>query len=258
MSRSVASTAGSPTVTVNGDDSKLAAFGATPENVCSSFQMVTGHDTAMSGLLLDQNLEPGCCVAVCTHRRTREMSRFLDSLVLQTRTPDELVIIDASPDGQTEQMLRNRAGLGQLAQRVVYLRVTGPLRGLTRQRNYALRWATRDLIAFFDDDVVLSPDCLQEMESVHRSGGGSIAGVAAFVENQQQPPSALWRVRRLLGIVPSLRPGSYARGGMPVSWNFLAENSDVTEGDWLSGCSMMWRTAVARRSAIQRGVCRLL
>ena len=248
MNHSLRDTSASQAVAVSEDGLRIAlSIAAMPENVCSYLQFRMGQEAAPGSCTLDDKLAGGCCVAVGTHRRTFELSRFLDSLAQQTRSPYELVIIDSSPDDQTEQMLRNRTGLPELASRVVYVRVMGPLCGLTRQRNYAMRWVTRDLIAFFDDDVVLSPECLQEMESVHQSGGGSIAGVAAFIGNQQQPPSALWRVRRLLGIVPSLRPGSYARGGMPVSWNFLPENSDVTEGDWLCGVSMMWRTAVAPR-----------
>lgn len=206
-----------------------------------------GREASPDSLQPDQALEAGCCVAVCTCRRIQELSRFLDSLAQQTRLADELLIIDASPDDQTEQMLRGREGLPHLAQRVLYLRVGAARRGLTRQRNVALQWATRDLIVFFDDDIVLLPRCLEEMEAAHRSGQGSVTGVAAFLENQQGPPSLLWRVRRLLGIVPSLRPGSYAPGGMPVSWNFLLENSELTEGEWLCGCAMMWSTAVARR-----------
>ena len=189
----------------------------------------------------------GVAVAICTHQRPDSLKRFLVSLALQDRRPDELIIVDASEDGATEQMLQELPNVDQFAARFLYLRVSGALKGITHQRNFALRWVSTDLVAFFDDDIELLPNCLREMERVHRETKQVLAGVGAFMCNQAWPlhDSWVWRTRQNLGLVPSLQPGRYYRSGISVPWN-IPSLDGLMEGDWLPGCAMMWKTAIAR------------
>ncbi len=190
-------------------------------------------------------LAPGITVAICTLRRPENVGRILRSLGVQTRRADEIVVVDASPDARTESVVREAAGLPG-AGRLVYMRVTRSRVGLTRQRNGALALAGRDLIVFFDDDVVLDARCLEELERVHRKEPGT-AGVGAMLEEPVRPrPPAIWRLRRLLRIVSDLAPGRYHRSGMSTPWSFAARSGGVVAGDWLPGFAMMWRTGLAR------------
>lgn len=210
------------------------------------------HDGAQCGG--GDDLEPrgagltaGVTAVICTYRRPESLLRAVRSLAAQTAPPQRLVVVDASPDAATEEALRADPRVASAAGCVVYLRVTGRLKGLTRQRNFALRFVGTDLVAFFDDDVVLQPDCLAEMERAHRTAPDAV-GIGAFVENEPEP-SAFWRVRRALGIVPHLAAGRYTRTGMSIPWGFLrGEDSKaaLVEGDWLPGCGMMWTTEAAR------------
>lgn len=135
-------------------------------------------------------LRPGVAVAVCTYCRAKGLNRFLDSLGAQQRRPEQLVIVDASPDDKTEQSLRKRPDLDALAAAVLYFRVTGP--------------------------------------------------------------RLIWRLRTALKIVPHLRPGSYCRSGMSITWSFLPPNEELTEGQWLPGVAM-WKTAVVRELGFFEG-----
>ncbi|HXH25934.1 MAG TPA: methyltransferase domain-containing protein [Vicinamibacterales bacterium] len=186
-------------------------------------------------------LLPGISIVLCTYRRPSSVARFLDSVAGQTRRPDELLVVDASPDAETERVV----AAGGAGCRVEYWRVSGPLRGLTRQRNFGLRHVSRELVAFFDDDVVLEPRCLEELERAHRSSE-EIVGVGCFAETFT-PPTLLWKVRRALGMVPHLRPGSYTPGGISIPWRFLAPTDRLVDGDWLPGCAMMVKTRAACR-----------
>lgn len=198
----------------------------------------------------------GCTVAICTHRRPDALRRFVDSLAGQLM-PAQLLVVDASPDDATERMLAGHATLDRLAGVTDYIRVDGSLRGLTRQRNVALEYVTSEMVAFFDDDVVLLPGALGVLVAALVScgvEGERVAGVGAVIENELAPPNALWRVRRALGIVPSLRPGAYTSSGMSVPWRFMPRApgaaapspAGLLEGDWLHGAAMVWRTAEAR------------
>lgn len=198
-------------------------------------------------------LADGYAVAVCTRHRPDAVVRFVQSLAGQGAAPIQLIIVDASTDARTEHALRALPVLARCAARVDYVRVTAELAGLTRQRNVALRWAAARLVAFFDDDVVLLPGALEEMARVHAALGPAVAGVGVVIENERAAPSALWRLRAALRIVPSLRPGSYAPSGMSVPWSFLHATTAVVDGDWLPGCAAMWRTEVARAVGFDAG-----
>jgi GT2 family glycosyltransferase len=164
---------------------------------------------------------------------------MLDSLCRQVRQPDEVLVIDASDDGRSEDVVQGFAG----ARSVAYWRVVPPLKGLTRQRNFSLTLAAFDLIAFFDDDVLLEPRCLAELERVLRARP-DVVGAGCLAETFLAP-SALWRVRRALGMLSESKPGAYTRSGMSIPWRFHPPTEDVLEGDWLPGCAMMVRSEAA-------------
>ncbi len=192
-------------------------------------------------------LSNGCTVAVCTYKRADSLRRFLDSLAKQSRKPDELLLIDASRDSKTERMLLNRSDHEDLANAVTYLRVSEDDRGLTRQRNLALKLAAFDVIAFFDDDVVLGIDCVLSMEKALRENVSDTVGVGAFDEARTQQLPFVWRIRRALGIVHTLKPGMYCRSGVSTPWNTLRPTHGLVEVDWVGGFAMMWITRLARR-----------
>jgi GT2 family glycosyltransferase len=189
-------------------------------------------------------LRTGLTVVVPTYKRRDSLARFLDSVVLQDRLPEEVLVVDASPDADTERMLQSHDSAVALGRRLKYWRVSGLLAGLTRQKNFALRHVNTDLVSFFDDDIVLEEGCLREMERVLRSRGSELAGVGCFTE-VETPPTGLWRLRHRLGLVPSLQPGTYARSGISIPWHFQPSPDSVVEGDWLPGCAQMVRTAAA-------------
>jgi GT2 family glycosyltransferase len=230
----------------------------TLDNVVAWFHRGSGCGATDFPREPEGNLQRGCSVAVCTYKRAKSLARLLDSLLAQDRKPDRLVIVDASPDDETEQAVRNHPSAEQLADCLLYFRVGGPLKGLTRQRNFALRWIATDLVVFFDDDIVLLPGCLREMEKAHRApgehiGGEHVVGVGAFIEGQTQCPGWLWRARHLLRAVPDLQPGRYHRSGISTSWRFLSSTEEVIEGDWIAGNAMMWKTAAAREVGFHEG-----
>src|SRR5882762_3052832 len=146
--------------------------------------------------------------------------------------PERVLTVDASPSDQTERAVRDHDSLAVVGSDLLYFRVTDGLRGLTRQRNFALRWVTTDLVAFFDDDIVLSPGCCAELERHHRELGDRVVGVGALIENQLQAPRLAWRLLRWLHAVSDLRPGTYSRSGISIPWGFLPRTEDrLVEGD---------------------------
>jgi GT2 family glycosyltransferase len=215
------------------------------ENIVSSFRR--GREDSPGGVpVAGAGISvAGLTVVVCTYRRAESMIRFVDSLSTQTYRPFAFIVVDASPDAATETALQAHPQVETLATMVEYYRVTGPLKGLTRQRNFAIARVRTELVAFFDDDIVLRPACLQTMVAAH-DAQKDVVGVSAYVENAYEVPSRQWKIRRMLGIVPDLHPGRYHRSGHSISWNFLPPTDAVVPGDWLPGGITMWKTDVIR------------
>ena len=45
-------------------------------------------------------------LVICTYRRPGPVRRLLEAVAVQTRRPDEVLVVDASPDQETEEDLR--------------------------------------------------------------------------------------------------------------------------------------------------------
>jgi len=189
------------------------------------------------------SLFPGLTVAVCTYHRSLPLEQFLNSLELQDRLPEVLLIVDASPNDLTESMLKSHPW--QLHE-IIYLRVGHSLQGLTRQRNIALDWCTTDLIAFFDDDIMLEPDCLKELEAnIHNSD--DIVGVGSRIINEDSKPGLMWDILNWMGAIPDLTPGKYHRSGLIAPLRLLGSHQGGVNVDRLQGGCTIWRTSIARR-----------
>jgi GT2 family glycosyltransferase len=199
-------------------------------------------------------LRRGLAVVICTYRRAASLERFIDSLrehngAPAALVPAQLIIVDASPDDAAETMVQQRDDLAHLAEQVSYFRVAGELKGLTRQRNFGMRWVQTDLLAFFDDDIVLLPGCLRALDDAYRAHSAEAVGIGAFTVGDElmRPEDRLrWQLRQMAGMLPALRPGRYYRSGMQTTWAFMPSTDAVVEGDWLHGCAMLWKTEVAR------------
>ncbi len=107
-----------------------------------------------------------CSVIICTKDRPADLQRCLDSLAKQTRLPDELIVVD-SGSNDVQPVVAAFAGTAPAC-------VTQHLRsapGLTKQRNVGIRQATKDIIYFLDDDVLLDPSYIEEIQRVYETPG---------------------------------------------------------------------------------------
>lgn len=187
-------------------------------------------------------------MVICTMNRAKYIAKFIDSLLLQAYKIKQLIIVDASSGNETENVLQTFPKLHELVDQILYFRVTNSLIGTTKQRNFGLRWVTSDLVAFFDDDMILSHDCLSLMEKAFRVSETKIAGVSPNIEDSGQQQSMLmWRLRLLLFILPSSEPGRYFRSGMASPWIYRGAGKNPIEVDLLASGAVMLQTLMARR-----------
>lgn len=212
----------------------------------------SGHLSSQPPAVPGSSMREGVTVAVCTFQRAASLLQMLESLPSQTLRPQRLIIVDASPDDETREAVAGFQQHAAIADEVIYFHVEGAFKTLTCSRNFALEWIDTDLMVFFDDDVVLEPDCLAEMVQPLRARP-DVVGAGGYATNYTKSPSSYWQLRRLIRVVPDLKPGQFCRSGIATPWSFLPQNEDWVEGQWLAGFAMMWRTHLARQVRFNEG-----
>jgi GT2 family glycosyltransferase len=111
-------------------------------------------------------------LVICTRDRPERLERCLRSVAALTFQPSEIVVVD---NGSRCEETRSVAA--QFA-RVRY--VVEPRRGLSRARNTGVRASSSPLIAFTDDDIVLSPEWLRHLTEPLRDPQVSAASGLVF------------------------------------------------------------------------------
>ena len=97
-------------------------------------------------------------VIVITLNRAESLKDTLTSLVKQTRQPDELIVVDNGSQDNTKEIVLS------FSDRLNIKYVYEDKRGIPYARNAGVRNATRDIIAFIDDDCVADEDWLKYIE----------------------------------------------------------------------------------------------
>jgi glycosyltransferase involved in cell wall biosynthesis len=101
-----------------------------------------------------------------TYNRARLLAAAIESVLAQTRPPDEILVVD---DGSTDGTPAVAARFGPLVRLL-----SQPNRGPAAARNHGLREARHEWIAFLDSDDLWAPTKLEKQASLARKGGGLI------------------------------------------------------------------------------------
>ncbi|MCU7922572.1 MAG: glycosyltransferase [Candidatus Thiodiazotropha sp. (ex Dulcina madagascariensis)] len=103
-------------------------------------------------------------VIIPTHNRRHTLPRALDSVLVQSFSPLEIIVVDDGSDDGTRRLIENRyPQCGYFAQ---------PNQGVSSARNLGIQQAQGEWIAFLDSDDCWLPDKLRrQIELVGRSAG---------------------------------------------------------------------------------------
>ncbi len=100
--------------------------------------------------------KPSLSVLVCTRNRARKVERAVVSVLANSYTDFELIVVDQSTDNATRDAMAAIAD-----ERVRYI-ATDTV-GVAISRNIAIREAAADIVVFTDDDCVCARDWLQSI-----------------------------------------------------------------------------------------------
>lgn len=100
--------------------------------------------------LLNKDQDQSVSIVICTRNRRDDLKKCLDQLVLSIQGTDEIIVVDNAPDNQNTALL-----IAEYPQ-VTY--VLEPRKGLDIARNTGAKNASKNIIAYTDDDVQVAID----------------------------------------------------------------------------------------------------
>lgn len=117
---------------------------------------------------------------ICTYKRSQPLFKLLLSVQHQTLYPNEILIVDGSPDDFTKEMLTQNSFQG-----LKYFKVDEKDRGLTKQRNYGIARVQEvsEVVCFLDDDTVLEPTYFEEIIKTYALFPEAL-GVGGYITNE--------------------------------------------------------------------------
>ncbi len=187
--------------------------------------------------------QPTSSVIICTRNRIDDIICAIKSLKKQTKQPQQLIVIDSS-----DQQLINKPpfkaifNTQQFPNTELIYRHTKP--GLTYQRNIGISCVTSDITYFFDDDVILDPAYLKQMNSAFSNNQKYMGGMGT-VTNMPAKKNDVYRLIRIIFFLQrDYASGNFTFSGMPTHAYGLQKLKQV---EVLGGCCMAFRTCTLKK-----------
>jgi|SRR5215204_2299398 len=180
-------------------------------------------------------------VIVPTIGRPESLRNLLLSISIQTAKVGEVVVADGSSAGETEVVINDPKWRAK-GLIVRHVRVQPP--NAVRQREAAIGKAEGDLLLLLDDDVVLEPDCVEQMLEALAAGPEVVAVTADFKNESWSRPTKSWRwyLRYVLGLKEGEWQGRVL--GPLLRYGYYTRQSSVQDIEWLgSGNSLIRKSA---------------
>ena len=170
-----------------------------------------------------------------TRNRPFELLNAIRSLCIQSRLPDELIVIDQSIDNKSGSAIAN---LMRKFKQIKLLYVYDPkILGLVDAKRISLGYASGDIICFLEDDIVLETDYIQQIELGFKKNANML-GCCGIITN---PPAQNFLYRAMFTI---FHRGIFKDKRIEVHGNFRGHNNYLIESNALSGGISAWRREV--------------
>jgi glycosyltransferase involved in cell wall biosynthesis len=155
------------------------------------------------------------------------LPRLLDSILAQTRPPDEVVIADGGSSDGTKQIL------AEYARRLNLVVLDCPDANISQGRNAAIAWARGDLIASTDAGVRLDPHWLDEITKPFARGADVVSG---FFEPDPRGVFETALAATTLPALRDIRPDGFLPSSRSVAFRKSAWQAISGYPEWLDYC----------------------
>jgi len=181
-----------------------------------------------------------------TKNRPDDLVKALISILEQTRLPDQLIIVDQSSDNKSASLV-NTIISGECYLDLVY--VHDPfISGLVEAKYVATELACGDIICFLEDDVILEPDYIEQIE-LGFLDRPDMVGCCGVITNPPRQSAAYVFFFKVFhrGIFMDRRVGLYGC--------FTGRGHKLIASEMLSGGLSAWRREVFKLVAFDVANC---
>ena len=183
-------------------------------------------------------------VIICTKNRIQEVTKCIESVLIQTLLPDEIVIIDGSDTEELNLEIKRRFN----GEKILYVH-SKP--GYTYQQNIGIEASSGNILIFLDDDVILDKDYIKNIIYVFDNDfGKKVGGVSGEIIAEKQDDNFVKRVFKfgfqILAIMFFLTrsgDGKFLLSGLPKVIKSGSVDR-ITNIEYLHGCDMAFRREV--------------
>lgn len=133
---------------------------------------------------------PKVSTIIPTIGRVESLRALLESILTQSRRPEEVLVADGSGQEGIAALLAEPSWASE-GLSIQHLRVNPP--NAVRQRQAAIAASKGEFLFLLDDDIVLEPACLERMLALLEADGGLSAVTADFSNQAWSRPTTLWR-----------------------------------------------------------------
>ena len=186
----------------------------------------------------------------------------MESIQLQLRPPDLILVVDGSSDEETKHALENRNYSA-----LEYYKIAEGQEGLTKQRNFGISLLMKnnevEIVCFLDDDTVLTPSYFENLISTYSyypnavGAGGYILEEVEWKFKQEGKTVSEFEIdgwvrkfgqrnllRKRLGLLSDKPPGIMPEFSNGLSISFLPPSGKIYPVDFFMGGVSSWKKTV--------------
>lgn len=180
-------------------------------------------------------------VIICTRNRIADIVPCLESLIVQTVVPEEIIIVDSS-DRSLQKYAEFKAVFSESRFTHTHLKYVHTAPGLTYQRNKGIALCTRDIVHFLDDDVILTSHYIASMRTIFEDNLSYAGGMGTII-NIPVPARLNWHrmLRSIFLLQKDYASGNFTLSGMPTH---AYGTEKLKKVQVLGGCCMAYRSWV--------------
>ncbi len=176
-------------------------------------------------------------VIIPTIGRVNLIERCIESVLNQTLTPHEIVIVDSDENLYLKEKLEEK----NWERRIRY--IYDPTKSLCKKKNIGVNDSSGDILFFFDDDVVLDEKYIEEVVKVFKTDeDGRIGGVMGNITNwTPRDTVSLWILLTRIFFLGHFGNGKFLPSGCAT---FVHGKKKIVETKFLSGGISAYRREV--------------
>jgi len=136
-------------------------------------------------------------VVIPTYNRPHDLNKCLDSIIVQTKLPKEVMVVDNGNNPDTVELVEKRKREFEAKGVILKYMKNERENSITIAKNIGIDHSTGDIISFLDDDLVLDRKYYEEIIKVYRKMLNAL-GVEGYDQEAKEDERLLVRFRESL------------------------------------------------------------